>query len=112
MDKNELANIIQQPNKQQEWHEPKDPEASKKEEHKIVFQVAEEEKNEDELFEHMNMKMNKTSRSKPMTQMVKKRPIKATVKQAESEYCHNDTNTYKHNKSIPKNVLWSPRRSS
>jgi hypothetical protein len=38
------------------------------------------------MMKHMNMKMNKTSRSKRMTQMVKKRPNKATIQQAESEY--------------------------
>jgi hypothetical protein len=54
MDENELADILQQPNEHQEAHEPEDPEAPENEEHEIVFEVAEEEAEEEyneELFE-------------------------------------------------------------
>jgi hypothetical protein len=50
INENELADILQQPNKHQEAHEPEDPEALENEEHEIVFEVAEEGCNED-LFE-------------------------------------------------------------
>jgi hypothetical protein len=50
LDENELANILQQPNKRQEPHEPKSPEAPENKGHEIVFEAAEEDYNE-ELFE-------------------------------------------------------------
>jgi hypothetical protein len=58
MDKNELADILQQPNEHQEAHERKDPEAPENKEHKIVFKVAEEAEEEEgynkELFKDLD----------------------------------------------------------